>query len=313
MNNKPKTIFWGTSEFAVPALKKLCAIGYKPLAIYTAPDKPVGRKQVLTHPPVKIAAQTLGAPVLQPATLKSDEQFEQFQQLEPDLCITVAYGKIIPEKWLAVPRFGFLNIHPSLLPRHRGPTPIQTAILNGDKETGVTIMKLDKEVDRGPLLANSKFQIPNSKQYQEIERELSMLGTELLVKTLPKYLAGEIKPQEQDHSQATFTKKFTREDGKIDWKRPAEKIHNQIRALNPEPGTWTKWNSQLLSILESELTENIKDSEPVGKIRNINNKIAAKTGRGYLEIKKVQLEGKKPMEIGNFIRGQKDFMDSTLF
>ncbi|MDP2665000.1 MAG: methionyl-tRNA formyltransferase, partial [bacterium] len=231
-----KYIFFGTSEFGVIVLEKLVQAGYKPVLVVTTPDKPAGRNLELTPPPVKVAAQKYSLEVVQPVKPVELSLFK----FEPDLFVVASYGEILPREVLDIPKKGTLNVHPSLLPQYRGPSPVHTAILNGDKSTGVTIMLLDEKMDHGPIVANSKFEILNSKlTYLELHNKLAELGAELLIKTIPEWVAGSIKAIPQDDSQATYTKIFKKEDGKINWNEPAEHIERQIRALAPWPGTWT--------------------------------------------------------------------------
>jgi len=219
-------------------------------------------------------------------SLRDDEFFEYFKSLNPDLCIVADYGRIIPSRYLKLPKYGFINIHPSLLPKYRGPSPIQTAIINGDTETGVTIIVVDEEVDHGKIVSSIKYSVLRIKGYKEIEKELAELGAKLLIETLPKYIGGQIKPREQDHSQATFTKMFAREDGRINWKEPVEKIYNQIRALNPEPGTWTMWKNKILNIRKADIAD------------------------GKIQIEVLQLEGKKETTLKEFLNGHPNFNTS---
>ncbi len=270
-----KIVFFGTPEFAVQSLKKLVANGYELLATVTSPDKPLGRKQILTPSPVKTVATELELPVFTPTTLKDDNFFETFKNLNPDVCVVVAYGKLIPKRYLDVPRLGFVNVHPSLLPAYRGASPIQSAILDGCAATGISIMLLDEEMDHGPVLAQKTYDIPADAYFRQIEKELASLGSELLVETLEKPFT----PKEQNHEQATFTKKFTREDGKIDWSQPAISIYNRIRALSTNPGTWTTLNGKILNISSAH----IADNKVIPDI--------------------VQLEGGKPMDWQSFLRG----------
>lgn len=284
-----KIVFFGTPDFAIPALNNLINFGYNVVAVVTQPEKPVGRARVVIPSPVKKAAVEKNIAGFEPHNLKRDEVFfEQFKNLNPDICIVAAYGKIIPAKYLEVPKYGFINIHPSLIPKYRGPSPIQTAILNGDPETGVTIILMDEEIDHGPILASSKYQVVSGKGYMEITQELFELGAKLLVETFPKYINSEIKPEPQDHSKATFTKMLSREDGRINWIEPAEKIYNQIRALNPEPGTWTTWSGKIVNIKKAELRD------------------------GKINIQTIQLEGKKGMAFKEFLNGHPDFDISQL-
>ena len=305
-----KIIFFGTPDFAVPALKLLIDSGYNISAVFTG------------HGSVNTLAQERGIEVFQPASLKKDERiFEEFKNLKPDICTVVAYGKIIPQRYLEIPKYGFLNIHPSLLPKYRGPSPIQTAILNGDKETGVTIMIVDAEVDHGPILANEKFKVKSEKYYPEIAQELAKLGAKLLIEILPKYINGEIEVKPQEHEKATFTKMFQREDGKINWNESTDKIYNRTRALNPEPGTWTTWKGKVINISTatpfngvSPQVINMMNPAPLapGTVRKIGNDLAIKTGTGYLILKSIQLGGGKEMDVQSFINGHPDFLNSVL-
>ncbi len=327
-----KIIFFGTSDFAVPALEALtkeglpAQAGYEIVAVITNPDEPVGRKKVLTPPPVKIAAQKFGLKILQPEKLKGNQEFfselkkilqTTNYKLQTSIGIVAAYGKIIPPEIIALPKHGILNIHPSLLPKYRGPTPIQTTILNGEKETGITIMKIDEEVDHGGIISKSQFPISNEDTYKTLRDKLAKLGAELLIKILPDYLAGKITPQPQDHSLATFTKKFTRDDARINWGKTAEKIDCQIRALNPEPGVWTTWNGKMLKILETSLQGSslqICKDDPCkpGQVFKKENKIAVETAEGLVILKIIQLEGKKAISAEDFARGNGDFIGAVL-
>ncbi len=284
-----RIVFFGTPEFAVPSLRKLTTENWELSAVVTAPDKPLGRKQVLTPSAVKTTAIELGLPVFTPATLKDDVFFTEFQNLKPDLCIVVAYGKLIPQKYLDVPRLGFVNVHPSMLPKYRGSSPIQSAILNGDTETGVSIMLLDAEMDHGPILAVTGYQLPVGSYFPEIEKELAEVGADLLVRTISDVKGALSQAQPQNHDAATFTKKFTREDGKIDWSQPATAILNRIRALGTNPGTWTR-----LSARQAVVN---------GKTLNI---FKAHIENGILVPDLVQLEGGKPLDWESFLRGHPD-------
>lgn len=283
-----KIIFFGTPDFAVPALKLLSDSACHVVAVFTQPDKHIGRKQVLSPPPVKFKAESLKLKVFQPKTLKDNQVFEDFKNLNPDICVIAAYGKMIQKRYLDIPKFGFINIHPSLLPKYRGPSPIQAAILNGDRETGVTIMIVDEEMDHGKIVSSIKYQVSSNKNYKEIECDLAELGAKLLIETIPEYVNGNIQPTEQNHNQATYTKLLTREDGKIDWNKSAQKIYNQIRALNPEPGTWTTWKDKIINIKKAGLTD------------------------GKINIQTIQMEGKKEMPFQEFLNGHKDFSVSKL-
>jgi len=310
-NKQISTVFLGTPDFAVPSLAALVRAGYKPVVI-TAPDKAVGRQQVLTPSPVKLVAQEEGLEIYTPEKL-DDDFFELFRKLNIDLAIVVAYGKIIPEKYLSLPRFGFINVHPSLLPKYRGPSPIQSAILNGDRQTGMSIMILDKEIDHGPVLSNTPYEIPENAYLAKIAHELALLGSELLIKTISSYIAGNLAPKEQDHSQATFTKKITRQDGKINWLKPATEIFNQVRALSTEPGVWTTWQGKTLKIISVEPSHKFSENPLPGAVLLIStNQIAVQTKTDLLILLRLQLEGANEMDAAQFIPGHPNFIGSTL-
>ena len=269
-----KLIFFGTSDFSKPIFEALKKEDYSPIL------------------------------------WSLDNSFDDFKKMQPDICIVAAYGKIIPKEYLEIPKYGFLNIHPSLLPKYRGPSPIQAAILNGDKETGVTIILMDEKIDHGQIIAYEKLKIKNEK-YKDLENRLTKLGGKLLIEILPEWTIGKIKAKEQNHNEATFTKKFSWENGKIDWSKSAEEIDRQIHALNPEPGTWTKWQGKILKILETKPLES-KIVDETGKIIFIEDQIIVKCGQNALFLKKVQLEGRKPTQIQDFIRGHQNFINSVL-
>jgi methionyl-tRNA formyltransferase len=275
-----KLAFFGTSAFAVPALEAVKNAGYNVVAVITNPDEPAGRNKTLTPPPIKITAGKLGLRVLQPETLRNNtELFEELKKLNADIAIVAAYGKFIPLEMLSLPKNGILNIHPSLLPKYRGPSPIQYALLNGDKTTGVSIIKIDEQMDHGPILTNSKIQISNDKKFKELHDELAKLGAEILINILPEYLANPEMGTIQDESAATFTKLLKTQDGEITLNEPATTSYNKIRALNPQPGTFMIVNGKRLKILEAELKD------------------------GKLVFQKVQLEGGKPINWQDFERG----------
>jgi len=307
-----KILFMGTPEFAIPAFNALLKANYKVVAVITAPDAPIGRKQIITSPPIKIEAKKNNIPVLQPEKIKDIQWIQKIKKLNPDLIIVCAFGQIIPKEILDIPKFGAINIHPSLLPKYRGASPIQYTILNNEKETGITIILMDEQMDHGPIITNSKLKIKNEKiTYKELTKELSELAAKLLIKTLPKWINKKIKPQEQNHNEATFTKIIKKEDGKIDWNNPAEKIDAQIRALNPWPGTYSIFNGKSIKILEAE-TIKTDEKLPTGKVFKINNDIVIKCGVNALKIKTIQIESKKPIDIKSFINGYPNFINSIL-
>jgi len=269
-----KYIFFGTPNFAAIILEKLIKAGFIPEAVICNPDRPVGRKKIITPPPTKISAQKYGITILQPEILANYKS--QITNYKPDLFIVAAYAKIIPKEILEIPRFGVIGVHPSLLPKYRGSSPIQFAILNGDEETGVTLYLMDDKMDHGPILKNYKLQITNYKfTYEELLKKLAELGADLLIETLPKFLKGEITLLPQDENQATYTKKFKTEDGYVDLEKDDPLlIERKIRALNPEPGVFTFINKKRIKLLEA-------------KIEKSNNQES-------VIITKIQPEGKKP-------------------
>ena len=256
-----------------------------PEAVICNPDKPTGRKQIITPPPVKVLAQKYGLTIYQPKD--KNELLEIIKKLQPDLAIVAAFGMLFPKEILAVPKYGFINIHPSLLPKYRGPTPIQNAILNGDEKTGVSLFLIDEKMDKGKIIANSKLQIANSDNYESLMRKLAELGADLLIETLPDFVVGKITPLPQNELQATYTKKFSTQDAYIEPKDLEEaqekggdkavEIDRKIRALNPEPGTFT------LSLSKGGLKR--------------TKLLEAKIIDGKLKITKIQVEGGKPKEI----------------
>ena len=313
-NQKIKIIFWGTPEFAIPSLSALIEHGYKIAAVVTNPDEPVGRKQILTPPPVKVFSQKHKIPVFQPASLKSSNIKKELP--EADLYIVAAYGKIIPKEIIDFPKYGSLNIHPSLLPRWRGPSPIQYTILNGDTETGVTIIKMDELMDHGPILASRELAISKT-TYKELHDKLAKLGAELLVDILPKWITGNIKLVPQKGAEATYSKILKKDDGRIDWSQPAEKIERMVRAFNPWPGAWTVWNKNnkffRLKIEEAKIVAQEPERGSYGYAwQTTRYPLLVKTGQGSVALKRVTMEGKKSMDITSFLPGFPQIVGETL-
>lgn len=290
-----KIVFIGTPKFGAIILEGLVKNNLKPYLVITSTDKPVGRKQILTPSPVKVIAQKYNIPIA--------HQLKEIKKIKPDLIIVAAFSQILPKEILKIPKYGSLNVHPSLLPKYRGPSPIQATILNGDKKTGVTIILMDEKIDHGKIISNFQFLISNEKiTYEDLSKKLAEIGANLLIETIPKWIKGEIEAKDQDDSKATYTKIIKREDGKIDWSMSAEEIERQIRAFYPWPGSFTFWKKKgkklIIKILEAE---EVVETLP-------KNKFAIKCGKGYLLIKKLQPEGKKPMKADDFLRGNKKFI-----
>jgi len=310
----------GTPEFGAVVLDKLCQSEFRPILVVTAPDKPVGRKQIITPPPVKLLAQKYGIPILQPEILTNYKL--QITNYKPDLIVVAAYGKILPKEILEIPKYGCLNVHPSFLPKYRGPSPIQYTILNGDEETGVTIIKMTEKVDSGPIIASEKLKVESEKPtYEELYNKLAEKGANLLLEVIPKRIKGEIEPLPQNEAKATYTKILKREDGKIDWQKPAEHIERQIRAFSPEPGVFTGFKIKdlrfkILKILKAGVLEQTKNGpfgEPGKTFLAPDDKIAVNCGQGLLVIKKLQLAGGRPLIAADFLRGHRHIIGQTLF
>lgn len=309
-----KIIFFGTSEFGVTVLEKLIQAGIKPVLVVTTPDKPAGRSLKLTSSPVSILAEQLKLSLAKFDKPKLTKlSFEQLS-FQPDLFVVASYGEILPKEVLDIPKHGVLNVHPSLLPKYRGPSPVHTAILNGDKNTGVTIMLLDEKMDHGPILDQREFPM-NNDQFPILRDKLAELGAELLIETIPEWIEGKVKPVPQDDSKATYTKIFTKEDGKIDWNKPAQEIEQQVRAFDPWPGTFTIFEGKTLKILKAlvlsgELSPT-KFSAGTAFLTD-DKKLGIQCGEDALLIEEVQLEGKKPTSSKDFLLGHKDIIGATL-
>src|SRR5271168_5246745 len=233
-----KIVFMGTAELSCASLEKLAG-KRSVIAVVTQPDKPKGRELKLQFSPVKILAEKLKLPVLQPLKARDEKFISGLRELQPDLIVVVAYGQILPQSILDLPKFGCVNVHTSLLPKYRGASPIQSAILNGETETGVTIMKMDAGLDTGEIISQARTPILPEDNSQTLHDRLAQLGAELLVETIPDYVTGKISPKPQPAEGASYAAKIKKEDGKIDWNEPAEKILNRLRAFTPWPGAFT--------------------------------------------------------------------------
>jgi len=324
-HSQASIVFFGTSKFAIPALRGLFESKYEIATVITQPAKPAGRKQAPLPSPVELWAKEHNLKIEYCLPAGDPPKGKKLKISQTDIFIVASYGKIIPKEILDIPKYGCLNIHPSLLPKYRGASPIQAAILNGDAETGVTIIKMDEKMDHGPVLGNVKFQMSNVKiNYKELHDKLAETGANLLIKTLPKYIAGEIKQEAQDEAQATFTKIITKDDGKINWQDPAEKIERMIRAYEEWPIAWTTLDGKRLKTFNAAISASPLPSPGVrlgfararrvgrvtarpGEVEISNSKeIIVQTGSGQLAITELQLEGGKKMNARNFINGYKN-------
>lgn len=303
-----KIIFAGTPEFAVPYLRGLLAdADFEVIGVITQPDRPSGRKQELTPPPVKVLAEENNLKIWQPEKLKGNEELlQELKNLEFDYLVVTAYGLIIPAEFLALAKSGNINVHPSLLPKYRGASPIQSAILNGEQETGVSIMLMDEKMDHGPILAQEKVALTGEETNESLHFQLAEFGVPLLVKTIKDFAVGSIKPQEQDHEAATFCATIDKAQAQIDWSKTAEEIKRKIYAFYPWPVAWTTLDGLRLKVLPPAvvITDDTGSYE-LGQIK-LNGNLAICCGEGWLELKQLQLEGKKAMSAEDFIRGYQD-------
>ena len=306
-----KIIFMGTAELSCASLEKL-AKKFSVAAVVTQPDKPKGRDLRLTPSPVKILAEKLKLPVLQPLKARDEQFVSELRGLKPDLLVAVAYGQILPQTILDLPLHGCLNVHTSLLPKYRGAAPIQRAIADGEPETGVTIMKMDAGLDTGPILATRRTPILPEDNSQTLHDRLARLGAELLVGIIPDYVAGKILPQPQPAEGASYAAKIKKEDGRIDWSEPAEKILNRLRAFTPWPGAFTFSNGKLLKIWKASLAQeasyegiSIHNSRiATGTILSANaDGILVLCGKDALMIFELQREGGRRMSAAEFLAG----------
>ena len=300
----------GTPDFAVPVLSRLVEVGHDIVAVYSQPDRPAGRGRRLVETPMKRFAGERGLEVRQPKSFRSEAECAGLASLSPEVVVVAAYGLFLPPEALVIPPLGCLNIHPSLLPRYRGPSPVVSAILNGDDETGVTIMKLDEGMDSGPLLAQAKVQLGSRETGTELTRRLFDIGADLLVDTLPGWASGDIPAVPQEESRATFTTLVKKEDGEIDWTSDAERIARMVRAYEPWPGTFTYWDGKLLKILEATSTAG---SASPGQVVGLHDGgIGIGTGDDVLAVDKLQIEGRRPSNAQDFVRGYPAFVGSAL-
>lgn len=302
-----KLYFFGTPEFAVPTLKVLANISeFEIQAVVTQPDRPGNRKE-LTPPPVKLVAQALNLNVLQPAKIDKS-LIEKIKEDAPDMIIVVAYGGLIPKDLLKIPKYGCINIHPSLLPKYRGASPIQEALLNGDEDTGIAFMKLDEELDHGDIFLIKRLPIDPNDNFETLSVKLSAIAAAILPFIIKDIINDVLKPIPQLHAKATFCRKIEKEEGLIDPKKQtAEEILNQIRALNPWPGTYLKVKDKTLKILEAKISEINKTPGTFELIDKKSFAIHAHSGSLLPTI--VQLEGKKPTSTGDFLNGHKDLLN----
>lgn len=303
-----RVLFMGTPDFAVPSLRVLLDEGYDVIGVVTQPDRPKGRKRVLTPPPVKTVALERGIPVLQPERLRRPEAVDEVAALKPDLIVTAAYGQILPKAVLELPKFGCINVHGSLLPRYRGGAPIQYALLNGDAETGVTIMYMAEGLDTGDMISRVAVPITDEDTAGTLFDKLSREGAELLRRTLPELIAGTIQAVPQNDAEATYSPTLKREDERLDWSKPARELFNRIRGLNPWPVAYTEHNGEVLKVWAAKPPQasgqaSSSGSKP-GTVLTVSGAgIEVEAGDGTLWLTEVQPAGRKAMDAAAFGRG----------
>jgi methionyl-tRNA formyltransferase len=313
-----RIVFMGSPEFAIPPLLHLMLNGYEIAAVYTRPDKPGGRGQSPIATPVKKAASDAQIPVIQEISLKKPEAIERLAAFKPEAIVVAAFGQILPQAVLDIPCYGCINIHPSLLPKYRGPSPVPGALLAGDDFIGVSIMRLDAGMDTGPVFSRAQIPVTPSDNTVTLLYKLFQVGARMLLEVLAFLPGGKLLPEPQDPAGASYTKEITREDGLIDWKLPAPDICRRIRAYQPWPEAYTYWQGKQLKIIEAvplnpvEATEAGRVVTLPGASGQTEAAFGVGTGNGLLGVVKVQIEGKRAMPAGDFIRGQRDFAGSML-
>lgn len=300
-----RIVFFGTPAFAVPTLERLLDSPHPVVAVVTQPDRPRGRGQRVSDAPVKALAVRRGIPVLQPERLKRELFEETFTRLNADLGVVAAYGKILPEWLIQAPRLGMINVHASLLPRYRGAAPVHRAVLAGETETGVTIMRVVKELDAGPMLARVTRPIGPNETSEIVERDLAHLGADLLVSILDDLAAGRIVELPQNDAEATYAPRLTKQEGLIDWTRPAAEIHNQVRGLRPWPAAYTFLDSARVVVHQSRRSDTRAPGTPAGTcISTSGGAITVVCGDGdALDLLQLQLEGRRAVSAREFIAG----------
>lgn len=301
----PSIVFMGTPDFSVPSLQQLLANGYNVIGVVTQPDRPKGRKRQLTPPPVKVEALKHNIPVLQPEKLKQSFELNELLEWKPDLIVTAAFGQLLPKEVLQLPIHGCINVHASLLPKYRGGAPIHKAIIDGEKETGVTIMYMVEALDAGDILSQVKVPIELTDDVGTMHDKLSEAGATLLLDTIPKLLENAIEPTPQDESKVTYAWNIKREDEVVDWEKDALSIFNHVRGLRPFPVAYTTCEGQVIKLWGTQLLDDTNIKEVPGTVYELNDygiKVATGDGKGLL-ITRLQPSGKKQMEAGDFIRG----------
>lgn len=303
-----RIVFMGTPDFAVLPLEQLIR-QHEVVGVVTQPDRPAGRRQQLQPPPVKVAAQRAGIPVFQPEKVRRAEALDILRAWEPELLVVAAFGQLLPPAVLDIPARGAINVHASLLPRWRGAAPIQAAIRAGDRETGVTIMRMDAGLDTGPVLTQRAVAIAADETGRSLHDKQALLGADLLLETLPGYLDGSIVPQPQDNARSTYAPMIKKDEGHIDWRQSAVTIERLVRAFTPWPGAYALWNGQQLKFHSGVAGPG---AAAPGAVVLHGDQIAIGTGSGLYYPRAVQLAGRTPLTSADFVRGRQDFISSQL-
>jgi methionyl-tRNA formyltransferase len=300
-----RVVFLGTPEFALPTLDAILLSRHTVVRVVTQPDRPRGRGQRMTDAPVKMRAREAGLPLLQPGTVNDPGFLSSLAGLRPDIGVVAAYGKILPEAVLAVPPAGMINVHASLLPRYRGAAPVHRAIMAAEPETGVTIMRVVKALDAGPMLAAARRPIGRNDTSLDVEHDLAAIGASLLVATLDRLARGEVAETPQDESAASYARRLTKDDGLVDWSRPAAGVHDQIRGLHPWPHAHSYLQGRRLILLRSVTSEATTGPPPGTILVAHGNDLHVATGAGVVELTEIQAEGKRPMNVREFLSGHR--------
>jgi len=308
-----RIVFFGTPAFAVPSLEALLASRHAIVAVVTQPDRPRGRGQKTTHSPVKASATAAGVTVLQPDSMKDPAFVAALAAMKADLGVVVAYGNILTEAVLSLPRFGMLNVHASLLPRYRGAAPVHRAIIAGDRETGITIMRVVRALDAGPMLATAHRPIGPDETSEDVERDLARIGAALCIGTVDRLIEGRVEEVPQNAADATYAHRLAKDDGVIDWTLSADQIHNQIRGLHPWPHGFTFLGDKRLILLRSTPMADAAGSEPGTVLDASGDRLRVATGAGLLTLLELQAEGKRPMPAREFLAGHAEVRQGARF
>ena len=307
-----KIIYMGTPDFSVPCLERLIKDGYDVCLAVTQPDKARGRKMILTPPPVKVTAEKNGVEVFHPVTLKSDEAYDKLKSYNPDFIVVAAYGKILPKRILDIPKYACINVHGSLLPKYRGAAPIQRAVIDGMKTSGVTTMLMGEGLDTGDMLLKYETEIGENETAGELFDRLAEASPDLLVKTLEDFALSKITPEKQDESKATYASMLSKDEALIDWNEPSDIIHNKIRGMSPWPVAFTHYDGKKLKIYQSEKTDKSTSALP-GTVSADKNSIYVSCSDGkLLKILSLQAEGAKRLDAKQFSAGHRDLNGCVL-